>query len=623
MSLPQDQTATPEEVIYHEAVSAIRGGERARARDLLTRLLKTGQENAAYWVWMSAVVDTPKERLYCLKEALRIDPHNAAARRGLVISGALPPQADQVVPPRYQRREWQTALAQPERPARPAPPAYLIGLMAVALLVIVGLVGFALFGEQLPFRKKRRLVIVIPTYTAVAGAVVTLETPTPPPPPDSGSPTPLWMLLEATYTPTPLYVGTPHMGSEAFGLGVRALQQEDWANAENYLRQAATQVAVSEPNVPDILYYMGEIYRLQDEPDRALEIYNAAIEKWPDFAPLYLGRARVRLAQGSEPMQEAAAADLQTAIEKDPQFGEAYLTLAALQTGAGQALGALATLDRAQTVLPDSPLVYLYRAQVYLALEDSQQALENARRANALDMTLLLPYRIIGEARLAEGDLEGALSALITYLQFEQEDAQAWFSLANAHLAGDDPREALLALDRALRLDNRQVSAYLQRARIYIGMGSSEQALDDYQAAARLDPESYEASLGIGQALMALDYPGDAWDRFERTRPLAQTDRQKAELIFWRGQSLDALGEREAAVRDYRALVELPAGQAEAGWVLYAQDRLLSLVTSTPTQRPKTATWTPSPTFTRQPTRTLAPTHTRQPTRTATPTPKP
>ncbi len=594
--------------MFREALTAVRSGERARARDLLTRLLKMGQENADYWIWMSAVVETPKERLFCLKEALRVDPQNQVARRGLVIAGALPPQEGQVLRASDQKRGWQAALAQQERPARSIPPVYMLALMAVALLVVVGLVGYALFGEQLASRPKRRLVIVVPTQTGLAVTEPILTTTTTPRDLPSGSPTPLWALLEATYTPTPLYVNTPHMSSEAFGVGLRALQRGEWSNADSYFRQAATQVAISEPNAPDILFYLGENYRMQGNTEKALEIYNQVISLSPDFAPGYLGRGRLRLAQGSSAMVEAGAKDIQAAIEKDPNYGEAYLALAGLQIDSGQAQDAMNTLDQALTVLPDSPLVFLYRAQAFLELDDYQNALLNARRANALDVTLLLAYRVIGEALQAEGDLEGSIGPLATYVQFEQNDAQAWFSLADAYLFMGDSREALSALDRGLRLNNRRADAYLNRAEIYLEMGSHEKALEDFQSAAQIDPELFEAGLGIGKALMALGYPGDAWDRFERTRRLAKTELQKAELIFWRGQSLDALGSLEAAIRDYRALIDLPPDQVKEEWVRFAEERLRVLITQTPTLRPKTATLTPSPTFTRQPTRTATPT---------------
>lgn len=107
---------------------------------------------------------------------------------------------------------------------------------------------------------------------------------------------------------------------------------------------------------------------------------------------------------------------------------------------------------------------------------------------------------------------------------------------------------------------------------------------------------------------MALDYPGDAWDRFERTRKLAETDLQKAELTYWRAQSLELLGELNAAMRDYQALVELPAGNAKEEWVSYAQERILAITALTPTVKPKLPTLTPTRTSTRQPSRTPTPT---------------
>ena len=49
-----------------EAIAAAREGDRTRARDLLTRLLRTDQSNPEYWLWMSSIVDSPKEKIYCL-----------------------------------------------------------------------------------------------------------------------------------------------------------------------------------------------------------------------------------------------------------------------------------------------------------------------------------------------------------------------------------------------------------------------------------------------------------------------------------------------------------------------------------------------------------------------------
>ena len=56
--------------MLQEAIEAVDNGHRDRARDLLTRLLKANQTNPKYWLWMSSVVESTKERIYCLQKVL-------------------------------------------------------------------------------------------------------------------------------------------------------------------------------------------------------------------------------------------------------------------------------------------------------------------------------------------------------------------------------------------------------------------------------------------------------------------------------------------------------------------------------------------------------------------------
>jgi Tfp pilus assembly protein PilF len=63
------------DTMFQEAVEALRVGDRPRAKDLLTRLLKTDQNNVNYWVWMSAAVETAKERVYCCKRRFTSTPN--------------------------------------------------------------------------------------------------------------------------------------------------------------------------------------------------------------------------------------------------------------------------------------------------------------------------------------------------------------------------------------------------------------------------------------------------------------------------------------------------------------------------------------------------------------------
>ena len=99
-----------EDIMFQEAVEALREGDKAKAKELLTKLLKEDQNNALYWNWLSAAVESTKERIYCLKTALQLDPENATAKRGLIILGALPPDESAQPFPLNRPRLWEEKL---------------------------------------------------------------------------------------------------------------------------------------------------------------------------------------------------------------------------------------------------------------------------------------------------------------------------------------------------------------------------------------------------------------------------------------------------------------------------------------------------------------------------------
>jgi tetratricopeptide (TPR) repeat protein len=599
--------------MFQEAMSAIQSGDRGRARDLLTRLLKTEQDNPEYWVWMSAVVDTPKERIYCLKEALRRDPQNASARRGLSILGEMPLDESLCLPARYQKRNWAKVLLPSDTEKIAVMPRRQMAMVGAALVVVIGLVAFAIFGMQ-QFRRKPAPVVRAPTYTAVVMAIQATPTETPT---QISGPVPLWMKLQSTFTPTPLYVNTPHPVNEAFRIGLRAYERGDLENAQEYFRQVAT----TEPDSMDVPYFLGEIHRQQGNHARAIEVYNKIIERQPSFAPAYLGRARAWLERSPDAIGEAMA-DLKLAVEHDPNMGEAYLELAMLQSMGDTPEEALETLETAARLVPDSALMYLGLSRAYMRMGETEQALAAAVRANELDITMLPVYLAMGEALQASGDITGSLEPLDIFFTYETGDAKAWLLLARAYIATEDHKKALNALDQSMKLGAQTEELLMMRAGVAMAAGSPEKALRDYEAVFRMNKGSYEASLGIGQALIGLKYPGDAWKRFQETRPLAKTDLQKAELLYWRAQSLDALNnQQDAAFRDWNALLLLPEEQLKPEWIEQARERIIALSTPTPTERPRTATPTVTSTATRRPTFTNTPTATPRPTRTDTPTP--
>jgi tetratricopeptide (TPR) repeat protein len=607
----------PEDVMFQEAVQAAKKGQRIRARDLLTRLLRADQTNPKYWIWLSAVVDTRKEQVYCLQSALKLDPGDLEAEKGLILLGAREPGPDLVPVPPVQR-QWEVPLEENPRPtglrglwANPVLRGVSLGVLSIAVL---GLIAAGIFGV----RFGKMPVAFFPTKTPGPSPTIT-STPTSIPrtrvavtatpiPPTFVGPTPLWMLLEATYTPTPLYVNTPHPISEAYRSALRAIERGNWQDALRFMQQAI-QV---DPSAPDLQYQIGAIQLQLKNYSEAKDAFDQALDLNPTFGPAYLGRARTMLAQ--DPKADASK-DLDEAIKYDPQNGEAFLERATFLLRQGDSQAAQLDLEKAQRLLPDSPQVYLENAQLALQQGDSETALENARKALELDQTSLPIYRTLGQAAILNQDYKQAIDTLKTYLLYEPDEAEAWALLGQAYYGNKQySPQALEALSKAIDLDKSQASAYLYRGLIGLDLNQGQEAVNDLVQARRLDNKSFEASLALGRGLFATNRLNDARGQISSSLDMAKTDEQRAQVYYYRAQVLEALGNPPAARQDWQALIELPDAAVPAKWAALARQQLAP--TATPT-----FTITPTPTASRTPTATNTPTSTRTPTPTKTPTP--
>src|SRR5688572_25027457 len=264
--------------VFQEVVEALRAGNKSRARELLTDLLKTDQKNATYWVWMSSTVDTAKERIYCLQTAYKLDPENAAAKRGLILHGALPP--DETIQPfsLNRPRAWEEKLLLAHEKPRPkgwaavrASPVARLGGFVVLGAVLIGVVVFGF----LQARANRNL--GPPTSTPGPSPTFTL-TPTfvnaTAQPNIIGTTAPLSELLEVPYTPTPLYV---NMQGSPFTSDIYLSVRSNYAkgNWDEVIR-SLQEVIRTEPEASDAIdayYYLGEAYRFQGNSASALEAY--------------------------------------------------------------------------------------------------------------------------------------------------------------------------------------------------------------------------------------------------------------------------------------------------------------------------------------------------------------
>ncbi len=515
-----------------EAIAAVRLGDRRHARELLSRLLRADSQNAENWVWMSAVVDSPRERVYCLESALKIDPTNRAAMRGLILFGARSPSASdlsralklprreiaptEIKPTPEEKPIVQSAQKKPAvSPFKPKRRRSFIQVMGIVLLSGMGIaaVGGVVYILE-PMFAPRFLGMAstlppasptatdtplpgTPTATPIPAATRIIRTPIP----TDVVATPLALLVAETRTPTPIAGFTPHPSIEPYTAGVRAIEDGDYEQAIFFLDQALNY----DPELAEALYFKAEAYRLSGNVAEAINFYDQAMQFDLDYAAVYLGRGRVLLGRNLEGIAEQ---DFDRAIGSDPLFVEAYEELAAFYEQKTLWQRMETVLEQALSIGARSPQMLIYLSNAQLILDKYEVALGSALEGSADDPTLLDGYLAVGNAYVAMGieTLDNsyfprAIWPLQTYTAYRSDDPVGWAALGRALLGAGQQEEALQALNIAIELNDRNAPAYLARGILYTERGMYDAAIEDLNAARRFAPETYDLWIATANTL--------------------------------------------------------------------------------------------------------------------------
>jgi tetratricopeptide (TPR) repeat protein len=614
-----------EDRILQEAISAIENGQRARARDLLTRLLRQDQSRVDVWLYMSAVVDTPKERIFCLENVLKYDPDNQTAANGLVLLGVMQPD-DQKTPVRpVSERKWKDgeifeaqgdASGSGKKSYTKIPAAQMLsliftGVLAVAL-VLVGIFGNPFYkpsasaaGSGAPTSTPRPLGMLGPTSTTVPS-----QTPEGGVPTDNPSkPTALSFVLQETYTPTPLYVNTPHPNNEAYAAGIRSLNSGNYAQAIALFEQALEQLEETDDDL-DIRYYIGLALLNSGELEDARRVFELILQEDSLFAPAYLGRARARMLMHSD---INVAADIYKAIGIDSEYIEAYMMMAEYRIGRGEPESAMPFIEQWVKFAPDNAFGQHYLAEAYLALGEPEEALEPAQKAHELDVTLVQNYLTLGRALVENGRAREGYGYLDLYLRYDEnkDNPMALYMFGRANQAYGNHAEAIADFEKAYSIQrtNYEMSHYW--AVSLVAIGEYQRALERVTVPIERIGKWFEPYLVRAQAYYYLEEYGDAKEAVEEGAKFATSPQQLAELYYWRGLIYEDLGYPLIAKENWISLVEMDAEDVPPEYLLEAQTRVTPVA---PTKTPFV------PTSTYVPTKTpFAPTPTRTPTKTPTP----
>ncbi len=152
---------------------------------------------------------------------------------------------------------------------------------------------------------------------------------------------------------------------------------------------------------------------------------------------------------------DRALADLDKALQLYPNSARALTERASIYHAKGEFDRAIADYDKALQIDKDSAAAHGGRAKAYRGKGDLNRALADFDEALKLDPKSALTHIDRGAIYQAEGDFDRAIADYDEAIQFDPNDANAFLSRANAYRGKHDLERTKQDLQAALRLDSR------------------------------------------------------------------------------------------------------------------------------------------------------------------------
>jgi len=199
-------------------------------------------------------------------------------------------------------------------------------------------------------------------------------------------------------------------------------------------------------------------------------------------------RGSYNYVQGDYP---TALRHFNSAINSDPEFGEAYNSRGLVYFDQGNYDSAITNFNRAIELFPNSATSYSNRGIAYYAIGDDNHALADLETAIQLDPDFAKAYYNRGLIYLARGSLDSAIADFDRAIQYTSEN---WFDFSTRENETEQSKilsEPLIEYSRLSQTYADLPTAYYYRGVAYLAKGDYDQAKIDFEKAIELglDPD--------------------------------------------------------------------------------------------------------------------------------------
>jgi tetratricopeptide (TPR) repeat protein len=291
-------------------------------------------------------------------------------------------------------------------------------------------------------------------------------------------------------------------------------------------------------------YYGNELH----DHEAALKDFNKAIELNPKYIVAIANRGVTR---GSLGQKDEAIADLQRALAINPNSPnpDFILRIADLRYLLNDFTGSIADYNRLLAMDKLYPRIYSKRAGSEAMLGQAQEALQDSDKALDLDPKDEEAYNSRGLANRLLGKLDDAAVDFTLATNIKKDYSRPYNNRGAVYLAQGQPEKALEDFDKAIQLDSYFADAYSNRGSVKHQLGRDKAALTDLDAALRLDPNSADAYQNRGVVKNVLKLFPEALADFNQALKLKP---ENGGVYLGRGISKFYMGDKTGACGDWR-----------------------------------------------------------------------
>jgi len=276
----------------------------------------------------------------------------------------------------------------------------------------------------------------------------------------------------------------PYLADPYYFRAMAKFMLDDFKGAE----EDASDCLLRNPYYTAAYQLRGAARQNQEKYDLAATDYQRSLEFFPEdrITLVNMGIVNIEMEQ-----HEVAEKFFDVLLRRFPDYTPGYLTRAQMYLELNDTTNAMADLNKAIEIDPYTAQSFSARGLLYFQQKDYNKALADLDEAIRLDPYFNGNYINRGLVKYNLNDLRGAMADYDRVIEMDENNLIARFNRGLLRAQVADNNRAIRDFDKVIELEPENTIAYLNRAVLKNEIGNKAGALDDLNVVLRAHPEYF------------------------------------------------------------------------------------------------------------------------------------